>query len=90
MCDYYIVCDRSVHGCRRREGTGVVIEPPLREPGTPGPPGRLDQIGVVVDDLDRAAAGMRTVFDLQPRSRVENVYRRTEYRGMRIDGRSSR
>lgn len=62
-----------------------MIEPPLREPGTPGPPGRLDQIGVVVDDLDRAATGMRTVFGLEPRSRVENVYRRTEYRGMRID-----
>lgn len=50
-----------------------------------GPPGRLDQIGVVVRDLARAADGMRRVYGLEPRVRQENVYRGTEYRGRRID-----
>lgn len=48
-------------------------------------PGRVDQIGVVVSDLDRAADGMRRTFGLEPHSRTENAYRGTEYRGTRID-----
>ncbi|MEZ7003087.1 VOC family protein [Streptomyces sp. AD55] len=49
------------------------------------PLGRPDQIGVVVRDLDAAADGMRRVFGLEPRTRAENTYRRTTYRGREID-----
>ena len=49
------------------------------------PLGRLDQIGVVVHDLDRAADGMRRVFGREPHTRAENTYRRTTYRGRPID-----
>lgn len=55
------------------------------EPAPAGLPGRLDQIGVVVRDLDQAAAGMRRTFGLEPSFRQENVYRGTEYRGRQID-----
>jgi methylmalonyl-CoA/ethylmalonyl-CoA epimerase len=48
-------------------------------------PGRVDQIGVVVNDLDRAAGGMRRVFGVEPHTRIENTYRRTNYRGRQID-----
>lgn len=48
--------------------------------------GRPDQIGVVVGDLDRAAAGVRRVFGIEAHFRNENEYRRTEYRGRPIDG----
>ncbi|SDG24077.1 Glyoxalase/Bleomycin resistance protein/Dioxygenase superfamily protein [Pseudonocardia oroxyli] len=46
---------------------------------------RMDQVGVVVRSLDAAADGMRAVFGLEPHTRVENTYRRTEYRGTEID-----
>lgn len=48
-------------------------------------PGRLDQIGVVVSDLDQAADGMRRTFGLEPHLRQENVYRGAEYRGRQVD-----
>jgi catechol 2,3-dioxygenase-like lactoylglutathione lyase family enzyme len=49
------------------------------------PLGRLDQIGIVVRDLDRAADGMRRVLGREPHTRAENTYRRTTYRGREID-----
>lgn len=58
---------------------------PRPGPVAAGLPGRLDQIGVVVRDLDRAADGMRRAFGLEPHFRGENMYRGTEYRGERID-----
>ncbi|MEQ3553332.1 VOC family protein [Pseudonocardia nematodicida] len=48
-------------------------------------PGKLDQVGIVVRDLDAAAEGMRAVFGAEPHTRVENTYRRTRYRGREID-----
>lgn len=47
--------------------------------------GRLDQVGVVVDDLDRAERGMRELFGLEPRVRAENEYRGVEFRGATVD-----
>ncbi|WP_027931808.1 VOC family protein [Amycolatopsis thermoflava] len=49
------------------------------------PPGRIDQVGIVVRDLDAAADGMRRVFGAEPHTRQENTYRRTTYRGDEID-----
>ncbi|GAB3563832.1 VOC family protein [Amycolatopsis endophytica] len=49
------------------------------------PLNRIDQIGIVVRDLDAAAAGMRRVLGAEPHTRVENTYRRTTYRGTEID-----
>jgi catechol 2,3-dioxygenase-like lactoylglutathione lyase family enzyme len=43
------------------------------------------QIGIVVADMEKAKAGMKTIFGLEPDSESNNVYKQTWYRGEIID-----
>lgn len=45
----------------------------------------LDQIGIVVQDLVAAEAGMRAIFGMEPRLAASNHYRDITYRGKRVD-----
>lgn len=39
------------------------------------------QVGIVVEDIDKAIAGMKQLFDLDPDSASDNYYKNTWYKG---------
>lgn len=43
------------------------------------------QVGIVVEDLESAKAGMKQVFGMEPDAESQNVYQGTWYRGRVID-----
>lgn len=47
--------------------------------------GDIVQVGIVVEDMEKAKAGMRSVFGLEPDLEGDNVYAGTWYRGEIID-----
>lgn len=47
--------------------------------------GDIVQVGIVVEDMEKAKAGMRAVFGLEPDLEGDNVYTGTWYRGEIID-----
>ena len=47
--------------------------------------GTITQIGIVVEDLEKAKAGMLNVFGLEPDIENDSLYRGTWYRGEIID-----
>ena len=47
--------------------------------------GDIVQVGIVIEDMEQAKAGMEKVFGLVPDSESDNVYKKTWYRGQIID-----
>ncbi len=47
--------------------------------------GDIVQVGIVVEDMEKAKAGMEKVFGLVPDSEGDNIYKKTWYRGQIID-----
>ena len=47
--------------------------------------GDIVQVGIVIEDMEKAKAGMEKVFGLVPDSESDNVYKKTWYRGQIID-----
>lgn len=43
------------------------------------------QVGIVVEDLEKAKAGMRQLFGMEPDAESRNVYKGTWYRGTMVD-----
>ena len=47
--------------------------------------GDIVQVGIVIEDMEKAKAGMEKVFGLVPDSESDNIYKKTWYRGQIID-----
>ncbi|MFR7746093.1 MAG: VOC family protein [Eggerthellaceae bacterium] len=47
--------------------------------------GDIVQIGIVVEDLEKAKAGMKKIFGLEPDAESDSLYKQTWYRGTIID-----
>ena len=47
--------------------------------------GDITQVGIVVEDMEKAKAGMLKVFGLKPDAESDNLYKKTWYRGEIID-----
>ncbi len=47
--------------------------------------GDIVQIGIVIEDMEKAKEGMKTIFGLTPDAESDNVYKQTWYRGEIID-----
>ena len=47
--------------------------------------GDITQVGIVIEDMEKAKAGMLKVFGLKPDAESDNLYKKTWYRGEIID-----
>ena len=47
--------------------------------------GNIVQIGIVIEDMEKAKAGMKKIFGLVPDLESDNIYKKTWYRGEIID-----
>lgn len=47
--------------------------------------GDIVQVGIVIEDMEKAKAGMEKVFGLVPDSESDNIYKKTWYRGQIVD-----
>lgn len=47
--------------------------------------GDIVQIGIVIEDMEKAKAGMKQIFGLVPDAESDNLYKQTWYRGEIID-----
>ena len=45
--------------------------------------GDITQVGIVIEDMEKAKAGMLKVFGLKPDAESDNLYKKTWYRGSR-------
>lgn len=45
----------------------------------------ITQVGIVIEDMEKAKAGMLKVFGLKPDAESDNLYKKTWYRGEIID-----
>lgn len=43
------------------------------------------QVGIVVEDLEKAKAGMKQMFGMEPDAESRNIYKNTWYRGNLVD-----
>lgn len=47
--------------------------------------GKIVQVGIVIEDMEKAKAGMKQIFGLEPDAESDNLYKSTWYRGEIID-----
>ena len=47
--------------------------------------GDITQVGIVIEDMEKAKAGMLKVFGLKPDAESDNLYKKTWYRGEIIE-----
>lgn len=47
--------------------------------------GDIVQVGIVIEDMEKAKAGMKLIFGFEPDAESDNVYKKTWYRGEIID-----
>lgn len=47
--------------------------------------GDIVQVGIVIEDMEKAKRGMKTLFGLEPDAESDNLYKGTWYRGEYID-----
>ena len=63
----------------------IAIQYALKENGLSEVFHDIVQVGIVVEDLEKAKAGMRQLFGMEPDAESRNVYKGTWYRGIVVD-----